>query len=58
VCYLDIKKAFDSVEISVIVKALQFYGVPKKFIKLIQEIYQDNEAKAITHFEPLKFSEE
>ena len=50
VTYLDIKKAFDSIETSVIDKTLEFYDVPIQFRKMLLGIYRDNKAKVITPF--------
>lgn len=48
--YVDIKKAFDSVETIIIQKTLRHYGIPEDFIKLITNIYTENEASISTTF--------
>ena len=43
--YLDIKKAFDSVQWWQIIEALEHYNVDKKYISAIQQIYSNRRAK-------------
>ena len=38
--FIDFEKAFDSVDRNVIWQLMGHYGVPPKFIKLIQELYE------------------
>ena len=38
--FIDFEKAFDSVDRNVIWQLIGHYGVPPKFIKLIQELYE------------------
>jgi len=42
VCYVDVKKAYDSVEHWDISKILQEYGFNQDFIDFINNIYTDN----------------
>jgi pentatricopeptide repeat protein len=48
--YLDIKKAFDSVQHWAIQETLTFYGIPKHFRKIINSLYKDIYAQIIFPF--------
>jgi hypothetical protein len=49
-CYVDIKKAYDSVEHWAIEEALQYYGVPKDFVEVIMSLYKNITAEIVTSF--------
>ena len=50
VTFLDIRKAFDSIEFSVIKQTLIYYDIPLPFIDMLMNIYKDNKAKVLTPF--------
>ena len=45
--FIDFEKAFDSVDRNVIWQLMGYYGVPPKFIKLIQELYEASSCQVI-----------
>ena len=51
VLYLDLKKAYDSVEHWALENTLKNMGFEYEFCKLIREIYQNSKLKIITPFE-------
>ena len=40
---VDLKKAFDSLEREITWKILEYYGIPHKILKLIEDLYEKNE---------------
>ncbi len=48
ILYIDLRKAFDSVEEWAIKRTLTNYDLPKETIELIMEIYRDNKIDVIT----------
>jgi len=49
-CYLDFFKAYDSVEIDMLIRTLKYYKVPEKIIDLVENLYQNNKAIFKTNF--------
>nr|CAH8843517.1 unnamed protein product [Trichobilharzia regenti] len=45
--FIDFEKAFDSVDLEVIWKLLEYYGVPQIFINLIQQLYDNGTCQVI-----------
>ena len=54
--FIDFKKAFDSVEHSVIWTALEVFGVPPSYITLLKNIYDNSTASIITEKTGRKFN--
>ena len=52
--FIDFEKAFDSVDRNVIWQRMGHYGVPPKFIKLIQELYEAASCQVIHNGSHLK----
>ena len=47
-CFIDFKKAFDSIHRAVMVKILRAYGVPPNLLRAIETMYRDTRAKVVT----------
>ena len=47
-CFVDFKKAFDSINRETMFKILPLYGIPEQIIKAIEALYTDTNAKVIT----------
>ena len=47
-CFIDFKKAFDSIHRAVMVKILRAYGVPPNLLRAIESMYRDTRAKVVT----------
>ena len=45
--FIDFEKAFDSVDRNVIWQLMHHYGIPPKFIKLIQDLYESSSCQVI-----------
>jgi len=45
--FIDFEKAFDSVDRNVILQLMHHYGIPPKFIKLIQALYESSSCQVI-----------
>ncbi|KAJ4947922.1 hypothetical protein JOQ06_009951, partial [Pogonophryne albipinna] len=47
-CFIDFKKAFDSIHRSTIVKILEAYGVPPNLLRAIETMYAGTRARVVT----------
>ena len=47
VTFVDFEKAFDSVDREVIWKLMHHYGIPPKFIDIIQQLYENSTSQVI-----------
>lgn len=45
--FVDFEKAFDSVDHATLLKILNYYGVPEKFISLIKASYSDSKIRVV-----------
>ncbi|KAL9989059.1 hypothetical protein ACROYT_G003567 [Oculina patagonica] len=45
--FIDFEKAFDSVDRNIIWQLMHHYGIPSKFIKLIQDLYESSSCQVI-----------
>ena len=45
--FIDFEKAFDSVDHSTLWKILRHYGIPEKFIAIIQQLYYNSQIRVI-----------
>ena len=47
-CFVDFRKAFDSIHRGVMIKILRAYGVPPNLLKAIETLYRDTSARVVT----------
>ena len=47
-CFIDFEKAFDSVHRDTLWNIMKHYGIPDKYIRLVQCLYDDSECAVIT----------
>lgn len=47
-CFIDFKKAFDSIHRGMMVKILKAYGIPPKLLRAIETMYAGTRAKVVT----------
>ena len=43
-CFIDLRKAYDSVNRDALWKVLHVYGVPDKLVRLLKDLHEGNEA--------------
>ena len=48
ICFVDFRKAFDSIDREVMFKILPLYGIPQPIVAAIQALYTDTQATVIT----------
>ena len=46
-CFVDFKKAFDSVDRSVLWRIIRTYSIPEKIVKIVKVMYSGNECAVI-----------
>ncbi len=51
--FIDLKKAFDSVETEAVMEALDRQGVPTQYIKILRELYRDFTTKVCPFYEDI-----
>ena len=47
VCFVSFKKAFDSVDHSVLCRIMRKYRIPEKIVKMVKVMYSGNECAVI-----------
>ena len=47
-CFIDFRKAFDSIHRGVMIKILRAYGVPPNLLRAIETMYRNTSAKVVT----------
>ena len=47
-CFVDFRKAFDSIHRGVMIKILRAYGVPPNLLRAIETMYRDTSARVVT----------
>ena len=47
-CFVDFRKAFDSIHRGVMIKILRAYGVPPNLLRAIETMYRDTSATVVT----------
>ena len=47
-CFIDFKKAFDSIDRGIMLKILKAYGVPPNLLRAIEAMYEGTRAKVVT----------
>eukprot|EP00111_Clytia_hemisphaerica_P009882 TCONS_00028945-protein len=48
ICFVDFKKAFDSISREKLFQILGLYGIPEKIINAIQALYTSSKAKVVS----------